>query len=197
LEAAAELLDRNGLAAVTVEAIAARAGVSKTTIYRWWPNKAAVVTDSFLEFTSPKIEFEDTGSVRADLRLQMRRLVQAFAGKCGRNLAAIVAEGQADPETAEAVREHWIAVRRGATRQVLRRGVERGELRADLDLEVAMDALYGPIYYRLLVGHAPLDERFADVLADHVMAGLAIPDDHHDGRPTAADGGTTLDSPTG
>ena len=104
LEAAGELLDHNGFAGVTVEAIAVRAGVSKATIYRWWPNKAAVITDSFLELTAPEIDFVETGSVREDLRLQMRSLIRTFASKSGQTIAALVAEGQSDPEVADAFR---------------------------------------------------------------------------------------------
>ena len=175
LEAAGELLDHNGFAGVTVEAIAVRAGVSKATIYRWWPNKAAVITDSFLELTAPEIDFVETGSVREDLRLQMRSLIRVFVGKSGQTIAALVAEGQSDPEVADAFRSRWISARREETDLVLRRGVARGELCDGLDLEAVMDALYGPIYYRLLVGHLPLEEGFADVLTDYVMYGLAAP----------------------
>lgn len=166
------MLERDGLAAVTVEAIAARAGVSKATIYRWWPNKAAVVADAFLELTAPEIGFVDTGSVRSDLKDQMNKLARAFSGGAGRAIAALVGEAQEDPTVAEAFRTRWISARREATRDVLRRAVERGQLRGDLDLEVAMDALYGPIYYRLLVGHAPLTEEFVGALADQLMVGL-------------------------
>lgn len=165
-----------------MDAIAARAGVSKATIYRWWPNKAAVVTDSFLELTAPEINFVETGSVREDLRLQMRRLTHTFAGKSGRTIATLVAEGQTDPKVAEAFRSRWLSARREETRRVLQGGVARRELREDLDLEVAMDALYGPIYYRLLVGHLPLAEGFADVLVDYVWSGLTLP-----ATPTAVD----------
>jgi hypothetical protein len=88
-------------------------------------------------------------------------------------VAALIAEGQADPELAEALRSRWLSVRRVEVRDILELGIERGELRDDIDLEVAVDVLYGPIYYRMLVGHARLDEPFADVLADHIFAGLA------------------------
>lgn len=172
LRAAGELLERDGFAAVTVEAIAIRAGVSKATIYRWWPNKAAVVTDSFLELIAPEIHFDGTGSAREDLRLQMRALAKIFAGNSGRIIAALVAEGHAEPEIADTFRDRWTAKRREEVRRVLERGIQNGELRGDLDLEVAMDALYGPIYYRLLVGHAPLSANFIDTLVDHVMRGL-------------------------
>jgi hypothetical protein len=83
-----------------------------------------------------------------------------------------MAEGQADPELADALRSRWLSVRRTEAKEILELGIERGELREDLDPEVAVDVLYGPIYYRMLVGHAPLGEDFADTLADHVFAGL-------------------------
>ena len=158
---------------MTVEAIAERAGVSKATVYRWWPNKAAVVMDGFLSTVSSEVPFPHTGRAREDIRLHMRRLTEAFSGKIGLTVAALVAEGQADPELAEALRSRWLSVRRAEAREILELGIERGELRGDLDPEVAVDVLYGPIYYRLLVDHAPLDEDFADALDDHVFAGLS------------------------
>ena len=174
LRAANELLESEGFAAVTVEAIAARAGVSKATIYRWWPNRAAVVMDGFLSIVSSEVPFSHTGRAREDIRLHMRRLAEAFGGKMGRTVAALIAEGQADPELAEALRSRWLSIRRTEAREILEMGIERGELRDDIDPEVAVDVLYGPIYYRMLVGHAPLDGGFADALADHAFAGLAV-----------------------
>jgi AcrR family transcriptional regulator len=174
LRAANELLESDGFAAVTVEAIAERAGVSKATIYRWWPNRAAVVMDGFLSIVSSEVPFPHTGHAREDIRIHMRRLAEAFGGKMGRTVAALIAEGQADPELAEALRSRWLSVRRTEAREILELGIERGELRDDIDPEVAVDVLYGPIYYRMLVGHAPLDGDFADVLADHAFAGLAV-----------------------
>ncbi len=176
LRAANELLEGWGFAAVTVEAIAERAGVSKATVYRWWPNRAAVVMDGFLSTVSSEVPFPHTGHAREDIRLHMRRLTEAFGGQIGRTVAALIAEGQADPELAEALRSRWLLVRRAEAREILELGIERGELREDLDLEVAVDVLYGPIYYRLLVGHAPLDEGLADALADQIFAGLGARD---------------------
>ena len=173
LRAANELLEGEGFAAVTVEAIAERARVSKATIYRWWPNRAAVVMDGFLSIVSSEVPFPHTGRAREDIRIHMRRLAEAFGGKMGRTVAALIAEGQADPELAEALRSRWLSVRRVEVRDILELGIERGELRDDIDLDVAVDVLYGPIYYRMLVGHARLDEAFAHILADHIFAGLA------------------------
>jgi AcrR family transcriptional regulator len=173
LQAANELLESEGFAAVTMEAIAERAGVSKATVYRWWPNRAAVVMDGFLSIVSSEVPFPHTSHAREDIRIHIRRLAEAFSGKIGRTVAALIAEGQSDPELAEALRSRWLSVRRAEAREILELGIERGELREDLDPEVAVDVLYGPIYYRMLVGHAPLDDDFADALADHVFAGLA------------------------
>jgi len=172
LKAAGELLERDGFTAVTMERIAERAGVSKATIYRWWPNKAAVMTDSFLELMVADTSPLDTGSAREDLRLRLRGLAHMLAGRSGRFVAALIAESQTDSEVAEALRTHWISVRRRETRPLLRRGIERGELRSDLDLEVAIDALYGPVYWRMLTGYAPLSDDFVDRLVDHVIVGL-------------------------
>lgn len=176
LRAANELLEGEGFAAVTVDAIAERAGVSKATVYRWWPNRAAVVMDGFLSTVSSEVPFPHTGHAREDIRIHMHRLAEAFSGKIGRTVAALIAEGQTDPELAEALRSRWLSVRRAEAREILELGIERGELRRDLDLEVAVDVLYGPIYYRMLVGHAPLDDDFADALADHIFAGLGARD---------------------
>ena len=176
LQAANELLESEGFAAVTMEAIAERAGVSKATIYRWWPNRAAVVMDGFLSTVSSEVPFPHTGHAREDIRIHMRRLAEAFSGKMGRTVAALIAEGQTDPELAEALRSRWLSVRRAEAREILELGIERGELRDDIDLEVAVDVLYGPIYYRMLVGHAQLEGDFADALADHIFSGLAAGD---------------------
>ena len=176
LQAAIELLESEGFAAVTVEAIAERAEVSKATVYRWWPNRAAVVMDGFLSIVSSEVPFPHTGHAREDIRIHMRRLTEAFSGNLGRTVAALIAEGQADPELAEALRSRWLSVRRTEAKEILELGIERGELREDLDPEVAVDILYGPIYYRMLVGHAPLEEDFANALADHIFAGFSAGD---------------------
>src|ERR687896_1355858 len=176
LQAANELLESEGFAAVTVEAIAERAGVSKATVYRWWPDRAAVVMDGFLSTVSSEVPFQHTGHAREDIRIHMRRLAEAFSGKMGRTVAALMAEGQSDPELAGALRSRWLSVRRAEAREILELGIERGELREDLDLEVAVDILYGPIYYRMLVGYAPVDNGFTDALADYIFAGLVARD---------------------
>jgi AcrR family transcriptional regulator len=169
LSAARELLEERGLKRLSVDAIAARAGVSKATIYRWWPSKAAVVMDAFLAGTGPRMPFPDTGSAREDLRRQLRSVIRLFNDPRTRGpFVALIAESQHDPELAKALRERFIASRRAAAREVFVRGQARGELRDDLDVEIAIDALYGALYYRLLVSGEPLRPRYADALLDQL-----------------------------
>lgn len=170
--AARTLLEEIGFADLTIEGIAERAGVGKTTIYRRWPNKASVVLDAFIEAATKQLPFPDTGSVQEDLRLQMRRMVKLMNGTEGRTIATLIGGAQADAELAEAFRSQWLTARREEARQIIKRGKGRGEIRADIDPEVLLDALYGPLYFRLLIGHAPLTPGYADKLVRLVMSGL-------------------------
>lgn len=172
LKAARELVDETGFENLTIEGIAARAGVGKTTIYRRWPNKSSIVLDAFFEDISPIGCFPDTGDVREDIRKQLRKLVKELNGPTGCKIATLMANGRFDKEMAETFRERWIEPRSEEARQVIRRGIDRGEIRNDVDAEVLLDALYGPIYFRLLAGHAPLTPGFADSLTELVMNGL-------------------------
>jgi AcrR family transcriptional regulator len=170
--AARALLSEIGFADLTIEGIAERAGVGKTTIYRRWPNKTSVVLDAFIEATNQEIPFSDTGSVQEDLRLQMRRMIKLMNGAEGRTIATLIGGAQADAELAEAFRSRWLKIRREEARQIIARGKARGEIRGDVDPEVLLDALYGPLYFRLLIGHAPLTPSYADKLVSLVMSGL-------------------------
>jgi AcrR family transcriptional regulator len=172
LAAANHLLEQNGFHDLSVEAIAAEAGVSKATIYRWWPNKAAVVMDAFLAAIGPQLRFPPDVPARESVRAQMRTLVDVFNQGAGRTIAALLGEAQADPDLAEAFRARWIANRRVIARDILTQGISTGELRPDADLEVALDSLYGALYFRLLVGHLPLTTTFVDHLIDQVFSGL-------------------------
>jgi len=174
LAAARELLAASDrVSAVTADAIAARARVSKGTIYRWWPGSAAVVMDAFLIDTNPHIPFPDTGSVREDLRLQLRTVVELFNGPTGRTIAGLIAASQNDPRLAAAFAERFIAARRAMCREVFERGVARGELRPEIDIDIAIDALYGALYYRLLVSHANSEPGYVDNLIEQLYPALA------------------------
>ena len=161
-----------GFADLSIEAIAADANVGKTTVYRWWPTKAALVADAFSASADEELRFPNTGSVQNDMSLQMRRLVRIFQSKRGRVVAALLAGGQSDPELIEAFRERFLWPRRRQAYQTLQRGIDRGELPAGSDLDLILDSLYGPIYMRFLIRHFKLKESFADEICGLVLANL-------------------------
>jgi AcrR family transcriptional regulator len=162
----------SGFAATTMESIAARAGVSKVTIYKWWPSRGAVAIDAYFHRYRETINFSDTGDVGADLTGQILLVVKAFRGRAGEVMAELLGHAQSDPALAEMWRERWLQPRRDATIVVLRRGIDRGQIRSDVSLPVLMDELYGPLYYRLLVRHEPLSDAFARELVDIALRGV-------------------------
>src|SRR5437773_1536062 len=176
LRAALELADEVGFEALSVEGVAARAGVGKATVYRRWPNVWAVVMDAFLADVTRLAPIEEHATARASLRASMRSLARAYRGKTGKVLRPLLGRAQMDEELRAAVRARWVEPRRRIAREVLRRGIESGELRPGLDVDVVLDALYGPIYHRLLVPYddAPLSDAFIDTLVDCVFAGLEV-----------------------
>ena len=161
-----------GYSDLSIEAVAADANVGKTTVYRWWPTKAALVADAFMASAEQELQFPDTGSVEKDLSLQMRRLIRIFRSKRGKVVAALVAGGQSDPELIEAFRERFLWPRRQQAYQTLQRGIDRGELPAGTDFDLLLDTLYGPIYLRFLIRHARLEDSFADEICGLVLRGL-------------------------
>lgn len=173
MAAAAELLTEKGYASVTIEGIAARASVAKTTIYRWWPTKAAIFMELYNEIAAKTLIALDTGSVEEDLRNLLQGLFKLFTTtSAGPAMVGMISEAQSNPEVAKAFQKQFMFHRRQVTHALLKRGVERGELQADLDIELAIDVISGPIWYRLLQGHAPLDDHFADGVVRQVLFGI-------------------------
>jgi len=178
LASAMDLLLDHGLHAMSMDDVARRAGVSKATIYRWWPSKEQLALDALAaEWAStPQASQRHTGSLRGDLLARFRPWLRQLNRKpYARVVAGLVAEAQTGPEFGELYREHFVRPRRDATRELLVRARDRAEIAAEVDLEVALDLLYGPIYHRLLHGHAPLTERFAQQVIDHVIAAISVP----------------------
>jgi AcrR family transcriptional regulator len=173
LAAAGQLLLEGGTAACTMEAIAVRAGVSKATIYRWWPSRGAVALEGFLEETRDSIEIPEDLSTQEALRFQINGLIGLFRDStCGPLMRALIGQAQSDDDIARALRERWLGPRRAVAAAVIRSGIERGEVRDDVDVAVAADQLFGPVYYRLVFGHDRLDGELADRLVAQVMIGL-------------------------
>jgi AcrR family transcriptional regulator len=166
------LQQQGGFPELSIEAIAADANVGKTTVYRWWPTKAALVADAFSTSAEQELQFPDTGSVRRDMSLQMRKLIRIFRSPRGKVVAALLAGGQSDPELIEAFRDRFLWPRRKQAYKTLQRGIGRGELPVGSDLDLILDSLYGPIYMRFLIRHAKLEEKFADEICGVVLPHL-------------------------
>lgn len=176
LTAALELLSENGYADLTIEAIAGRAGVGKQTIYRWWRGKGAVVLEALVENTAgaEPATLPDTGDVRADLRTVVRATVAEFADpKLSATTRAITIETLADEVLAEQVRDRLLRPQLDAVRARLRGGQDAGQIRTDLDLDQAVELLFGPLYHRWLLRTGPLTDDYADGLTDLVLAAIA------------------------
>src|SRR3984885_12394798 len=150
LRSTLRLLARKGFSEFTIEAVAAHAGVGKATVYRWWPNKAALIADAFASSTTRNLHFPDTGSLRTDMSQQMQQLVKVFRGPRGRIVSAMLGGGQSDKDLITAFRERFLKPRRREAYATLQRGIRRGELSRNVDMDLILDSLYGPIYMRFL-----------------------------------------------
>jgi AcrR family transcriptional regulator len=171
LRSTLKLLGKNGFSELTIEDVAADAGVGKATVYRWWRNKAALVADAFASSTTRKLHFPDTGSLHSDMSRQMRQLIKVFRSRRGRIVSAILAAGQTDREVIAAFRERFLKPRRQEAYGTLRRAITRGELYQNQDLDLLLDSLYGPIYMRFLIRHDQLTPDFTDALCQLVLRG--------------------------
>ena len=174
LRSTLKLLREAGFPDLSIEAIAADANVGKATVYRWWPNKAALVAEAFFSITDKELRFPDSGSVRTDLSRQMKSAIRVLKGRRGRILAALIGGGQSDPELLEAFRERVLVPRRREAYEMLRRGINRGELPADLDLDLLLDTLYGALYFRFLVKHDKLSDDYVDQVCNLAIDGCLL-----------------------
>jgi AcrR family transcriptional regulator len=171
LRSALKLLGKNGFAHLTIEDVAAQASVGKATVYRWWPDKAALVADAFASSTTRKLHFPDTGSVSTDMSQQMCQLVKVFRSRRGRIVSALLGGGQSDRNLITAFRERFLWPRRKEAYATLQRGIRRGELRKDVDMDLILDSLYGPIYMRFLIRHDNLTPDFVNHLCELILGG--------------------------
>ena len=172
LTASYDLLLLNGFHSITVEGIAERAGVSKATIYKWWPNKAAVVLDGFFAATESMLEVPDTGSAKEDLLVQTRNLAAFLTSTRGKVITELIAEGQSDENVAKEYRNRYFNPRRLISQHILERGMERGELKKDLDIELSIDLIFAPLFYRLLITGEKVDAAYVEQLISYAFAGL-------------------------
>lgn len=172
LSATMKLLEKKPLREVTADAIAQLAGVSKATIYKWWPNKSLVALEAFLSRVQSHVVTPDTGSAQKDFTLQLKALVRFFNSPSGRLYSQFIAEGQFDPAFLMQYRERFLQARRDEVRVMWKRGVERGEIRSKIDGDIALDLIYGAAIFRLLTGHSPLNDKEAEAMVDAAFQGL-------------------------
>ncbi|MFJ4839930.1 TetR/AcrR family transcriptional regulator [Streptomyces sp. NPDC088746] len=162
-----------GYAKLSIEAIAARAGVGKHTIYRRWPSKGALLLDSLLSLGESALDYPDTADVVADLRKQIYETVDLLATAPLRPLfQALVGEAQFDPGVARALNERFIAPQADKTVARLEAAREQGQLAPDFDLDLAMAVLSGPLYFRLLITQEPVTHAYVDRTLDALFAGM-------------------------
>lgn len=172
LKAAYEILRQGGFGRFTVEGVAARAGAGKATIYRWWGSKGTLAVEAFMVAIAPRMDAaRQSASPLADLRLQVQLAAKIYRGRAGQLLRELLALGQADADTGKLLLTDFIEPRRKLALTTLRRALSAGDLRKDVDIEVLADALWGPIFHRMLVSRMPIDKRLVDKLLDLVFEG--------------------------
>jgi AcrR family transcriptional regulator len=174
LQAAYELCAERSYERTSIEAIAARAGVGKQTIYRWWPSKGAVVMEALNEVVGAASDFPDTGDVIADLREQMTAVSTLLSSPdFGPVYTGVIGAAQSDPAVADALARDIVGPRMIACRRRLERAREDGQVGPDADLDAAVEVLYGPLYHRLLLRTGPLSGGHVTTVLETVFRGLS------------------------
>ena len=173
LAAAGAMLFEAGPAGLTFDKVAQRAGVSKMTLYKWWPSPGALAFEAYFAAVEHRLAFDDTGDLEVDLRSQLHAFVRLLtAERGGPVIAALAGAAQADPDLAALFAERYTRPRRALAVERLERARAAGEIAADVDLEVVVDQLWGACYHRLLMPAQPLDEAFADALLRNLLRGI-------------------------
>jgi AcrR family transcriptional regulator len=176
LEAALAVCREVGYSKLTIEAIAARAGVGKQTIYRWWPSKGAVMLEAF-ERVAAELSVADTGDVVDDVRTFVRRVVKLFTDPdFGPHLSALIGEAQHDPHVQSALLERYIKPRRAPLVLRLKAAQQNGQLNPSVDPDALLEVIFGALYHRLLLRNAPLETSYADFIIDVVFGTATQPE---------------------
>ncbi len=175
LDAATSLIAAGGFGAVTMEAVARLAKVTKPTLYRYWSNREDLAMSALMRAGAPKTDVQPTKSAIDDLSRQLHNVAQAFASPRGRNVALMVASADQDSELSKAFRNQVMLASREEGRTILSRAMAGDLIRTDADIDVVLDMIYGPVFYRLLIGHMPVTHEFLDSLLGEIMRGLIPP----------------------
>ena len=172
LTATLGLLKAVSLRDITIEEIARKAGVGKATIYKWWPSKAYVALEAFLNKLNRTVPNPDTGSAQQDFTIQLHALVKFYTSPVGRIYGQFLAEGQSDKEFATLFREHFLKPRREAVGLIFDRAVKRGEIDGSMDRELILDMIYGSAIYRVMILQEPFDRARAEATVSTLFRGL-------------------------
>lgn len=173
VSAVLKVLQTGGYRAVTIEGIARRVGRARTSLYRRWSSKSHLVAFAVVSALGEN-PAADTGNLRNDLEAAVSTLLNGFAGPMGRALAGLVADMAQDEDLAEAIRQEVLGRRRQSIQEAFARARSRGEVRADLDIELVLDMLTAPFYFRTLFGHAPVTRRMTRDVVDYVLRIAAV-----------------------
>lgn len=172
LDATRALLREGGLPAATIDAISARSGVSKATLYKHWPSRTAVAAEAFGRDMADAVPLPDTGTTEGDLVEQVRLVSRFYASAEGTVFSQLLAASVTDEGGAAYFRAWFLASRRAAVRTLWERGLARGDVRAEVDVDTATDLLFGPLVFRLMTGHLPLTDDAAEAVARAALHGL-------------------------
>lgn len=171
MDAVLALLQERSARDLTMEAVAKRAGVGKPTLYKWWPTKAALVMAMFHERLGGKFVADPAATAEQAIRAKVQMLVREFNGLFGKVMADLIAEAQSEPAILQEMHDRHISQRRASTALDIERGIREGEFATGTNAELLTDAIFGPIYYRLLL-HFPLTEQYGDSLVDVVLSSV-------------------------
>lgn len=170
-----ELLLTEGITDLTFDRVARLAGVSKTTLYKWWPSRGALALDGYFHAVEHTLAFPDTGDIRADLLSQLHAFVALMTKTTGGPaLLQLIGEAQTDPELAASYRALYSTERRRLAAERLVRAQEVGQLRPEIDVQVLIDQLWGSVYHRLLIPDEPVTREFATALVTNLLDGVAV-----------------------
>ncbi|MFE5759327.1 TetR/AcrR family transcriptional regulator [Streptomyces massasporeus] len=168
-----EVLLEEGIADLTFERVARLSGVSKTTLYKWWPSKGALALDGYFHAVEETLAFEDTGDIRADLTRQLRAFAHIMTGTpAGRVVTELIGQSQTDEDLATAFRSLYSSERRRLAGERLLRAKEQGQIRDDVDVQILVDQLWGAVYHRMLVPDEPVTDDFVVALVSHLIDGI-------------------------
>jgi AcrR family transcriptional regulator len=169
LEAAYELLRAKGIQSASTQEIAAAAGVSTATLYRWWNTKEAIMLDALFEHVKPALTYEGAGTPLTRIRNHANRGVKFLKSEDGKMVARLITGIHENEELRQLFLERYYLPRRAMARELIEQAIEAGELPEGTDPEIVIDALHGPQFLRLIMGHAPLTKEFAESIADVVL----------------------------